>query len=335
MRDERDRVRSTSWTNFLKFSALLVFLAGSGYYLSLQKETLAVILKVKPKYVFMMAGIDFLFLLSNTMILKILLNFFKISLPTRECLSISTLSGIGNFLPSLRGGTIGKAVYFKKKYALPYSTFIAATSAVALISLSLSALVGVIAILLIGLSTHSLLRISLSFFAVVNLLFCLLLLAPSRVMTCRWKIFHRLSGIANGFDLIRRDRRLLTKIYLFLSFNFILCIAELALSYAAFSIDIPLVKVVLMDSISRFSDVIKILPGNLGVYEGSIALSSHVLGVGFREGLLAAGLVRAVSIIDMLIFAIIFGLRPFAKNSKTGMFDIFNGSKRNIHGASR
>ena len=55
--------------------------------------------------------------------------------------------------------------------------------------------------------------------------------------------------------------------------------------------------------------MMKVLPANLGVYEGSIALSSQLLGVGFREGLLAAGLVRVVSIFVMLIFGLIFGMR--------------------------
>jgi uncharacterized protein (TIRG00374 family) len=129
------------------------------------------------------------------------------------------------------------------------------------------------------------------------------------VETCRWKIFGRLSGIAKGLDLIRRDRKLVIKISFLLFFNFLLSIAELALSYGAFSIDISLVEVILIDVISLFSGIIKILPGNFGVYEGSVALSSQILGVGFREGLFAAGLVRVVSIFVMLIFGLIFGLR--------------------------
>jgi uncharacterized membrane protein YbhN (UPF0104 family) len=302
-------VRTSVRINFFRFAALLFFLGGFGYYFSLQKEMWTVLGEVNSEYVFIMAVIDSLFYLSNAMILKILLKSFEVSLSVKECLSISSLAGVGNLLTSLSGGTIGKAVYLKRKYTFPYMTFIAATSAVALINLNLAAFMGVIAILMIGYSSHSLLAVFLCFFVAVNLLFGFLLFSPGKVETCRWKIFGRLSGIAKGLDLIRRDRKLVSKISFLLVFNFFLSIAGLALSYGAFSIDISLVEVILIDALSIFSGIIKILPGNLGVYEGSIALSSQILGVGFREGLLAAGLVRVVSIFVMLIFGLIFGLR--------------------------
>jgi uncharacterized membrane protein YbhN (UPF0104 family) len=302
-------VRASIRINSFRFAALLVFLGGLGYYFSRQKEMWTVLGEVNAEYVFIMAVIASLFFLSNAMILKILLESFEVNLSVKECLSISSLAGVGNLLTSPLGGTIGKAVYLKRKYTFSYMTFIAATSAVALINLNLAALMGGIAILVIGYSSHSLLAVFLSFFVAVNLLFCFLLFSPGKVETCRWKIFGRLSGIAKGLDLIRRDRKLVIKISFLLFFNFLLSIAELALSYGAFSIDISLVEVILIDVISLFSGIIKILPGNFGVYEGSVALSSQILGVGFREGLFAAGLVRVVSIFVMLIFGLIFGLR--------------------------
>ena len=302
-------MRASARINFFRFAALLFLLGGLGYYLSLQKEMWSVLGEVNSEYVFIMTVINCFFFLSNVMILKILLESFEIRLSVKESLSIYTLTRVGNLLTPLRGGTIGKAVYLKRKYTFPYMTFIAATSAVTLINLNLAALMGVIAILMIGYSSHSLLAAFLSFFVAVNLLFCFLLLSPGKVETCRWKIFDRLSGIAKGLDRIRKDRKLVIKISFLLFFNSLLSIAELALSYGAFSIDISLVEVILIDAISLFSGIMKILPANLGIYEGSIALISQILGVGFREGLLAAGLVRVVSIFVMLIFGLIFGLR--------------------------
>lgn len=284
--------------------------------------------EVNPKYVLIMVLVDSLFMLSNAMILKILLESFQVSLPVKECLSISSLAGVGNFFTTLRGGTIGKAVYLKKRYTFPYMTFIAASSAVALINLNLAALMGVIAILMIGYTSHSLLAVFLSFFVAVNLLFCLLLFSPGKVETCRWKIFDRLSGIAKGLGAIRRDKKLVIKISFLLFLNFSLSIAELALSYGAFSIDISLLKVILIDAISLFSEIIKILPANLGIYEGSIAFCSQILGVGFREGLLAAGLVRVVSICVMLIFGLIFGLRILVGGPNLEKVDSVIGEKR-------
>ena len=314
--------------NFFRFTALLIVLGGLGYSLSSQKDIWTILGEVTSEYVMIMAGIDAFYFLSNAMILKILLNSFQISLSVKECLSISSLAGIGNFLTALRGGTIGKAVYLKKKYTFPYMTFIAATSAIALINLNLAAFTGVIAILLIGYSSHSLLAVLLAFFVAVNLLFCFLLFSPGKVGTCRWKIFDRLSAIAKGLDLIRKDTTLVIKISFLLFVNFILSISELALSYRAFSIDVSLVEVILIDTISIFSEIIKVLPANLGIYEGSVALSSQILSVGFSEGLLAAGLVRVVSICVMLTFGLILGLRLLLGKPKEEMIDSAIDAKR-------
>ena len=314
--------------NFFRFTALLIVLGGLGYSLSSQKDIWTILGEVTSEYVMIMAVIDAFYFLSNAMILKILLNSFQISLSVKECLSISSLAGIGNFLTALRGGTIGKAVYLKKKYTFPYMTFIAATSAIALINLNLAAFTGVIAILLIGYSSHSLLAVLLAFFVAVNLLFCFLLFSPGKVGTCRWKIFDRLSAIAKGLDLIRKDTTLVIKISFLLFVNFILSISELALSYRAFSIDVSLVEVILIDTISIFSEIIKVLPANLGIYEGSVALSSQILSVGFSEGLLAAGLVRVVSICVMLTFGLILGLRLLLGKPKEEMIDSAIDAKR-------
>ena len=288
----------------------------------------AVLRGVHSEYIFIMAVIESLYFLSNAMILKILLKSFQVSLSVKESLSISSLAGVGNLITSLSGGTVGKAIYLRRKYTFPYMTFIAATSAVALSNLNLAALMGAIAILAIGYSSHSLPAVFLIFFISVNLLFCFLLFSPGKVKTCNWKILGRLSGIAEGLDLIRRDSKLLIKISFLLFLSLLLSTAELALSYAAFSIDISLAEVILIDTISTFSGMMKILPANLGIYEGSVAFSSQMLGVGLKEGLLAAGLVRVVSLLVMLIFGLIFGLRILVGKPNPGTVDGVIGEKK-------
>jgi len=284
--------------------------------------------EVSSEYVFIIVVTDSLFFLSNVMIMKIPLEPFDVSVSVKECLSITSLTRVGNFLSPLRGGTIGKAVYLKERYTFPYMTFIAATSAVTLINFSLAALLGGIAILMIGYSSHPLLAVFLSFFVAVNLLLCSLLFSPGRLENCGWKVFDRLSGVIKGMDLILRDRKLIIKISFLMFGGFLLGIAELALSYGAFLIDISLAEATLIDAISLSSGIMKILPANLAVYEGSIALSSQILGIGFGEGLLAAGLVRAVSVFVMLIFGLLFGLRSLAGKQTSGTVDSTIGRKR-------
>ena len=71
---------------------------------------------------------------------------------------------------------------------------------------------------------------------------------------------------------------------------------QLYCAYQAIAHEIPYLVAWFMAIILSFSILISLTPGNLGVQEAIIGLLSELLGLGFNEGLLVAGLVRVVAV---------------------------------------
>ena len=72
--------------------------------------------------------------------------------------------------------------------------------------------------------------------------------------------------------------------------------------YAALSIPVDLLPVLLVAVFAQCTVLIKITPGNLGVTEVAIAVGSEVAGIGFDRGLAVAAVIRAV------LLVVVFGL---------------------------
>ena len=113
--------------------------------------------------------------------------------------------------------------------------------------------------------------------------------------------FAYIDRIVKGVRIISRDRRKMLLILLLLSINCLLGAVEILFSYRAFSVDVSLMQALLIASATIFSGVIRIIPGNLGIYEGTVALSSQLMGIGFEKGLLAAALASTVSMVVIFV----------------------------------
>ena len=125
------------------------------------------------------------------------------------------------------------------------------------------------------------------------------------------KILNLVSNIFEGWHLLRKNFRIVLVIGLLLLINYMITSAQLFLCYRAFSFDVNFSSAMFVAVVSTLSGVIRITPGNLGVEEGVIAFSSHLLGIGLGEGLLVAGLMRGISTAMVFLSAGIFGSQLF------------------------
>lgn len=304
---KKSAVKKIMKREFLRF---VIFSSIPGcllFYISNNREFLTAIREIRPEYFILLVVMDFLFFLSNALILKTLLQVFKLKLTARECLGITAVTATGNFLASVKGGTFIKAFYLKKEYDLPYSSFIALIFSIAWLNLILACFLGMTAILLIGYDSNLFKIMLFWIFIALSIGFCVLPLLPFKLRESEGRAFRILNNVLKGWLLIRGKKSVIIKSGLLLFLNFLIGTAELIMSYRAFSIDVGLTQALLMDVISVFIGVIKIIPANFGIYEGSVAMSSKLLGVGFDEGLLASGLLRVISLIVIFALGGIFG----------------------------
>ena len=280
---------------------------GAGFYVLDNPDVYRLLMEVNLEFVFVIAALNVLIFLTNALILKALLQIFDVSITVKDSFGVSVVASIGNCLTCLGGGTMGKAFYLKRKYALCYSSFISSISVTSLINLFLSCIAGACAIWAIGFTSSLLLRIILGLFLLISLFLCIIFFFPYEPRRYKNRIFNLLADVIKGWNLIKRNRSLLMKISLLLLINYLISTAEIMLSYKAFSIDVSISQALLIVSIYLFAGMIKILPANFGVYEGSIALSSQLLGIGFGQGLLAAGLSSVMATIMIFSVGGMFG----------------------------
>ena len=278
-----------------RFLLLAVF-ALLAYFLFSRPHVLKTVRDVNGVILWGVAALGFASLFAVSLILKTVLRSFRLDLSSGECLRISAYGAMGNYLASFGGGTFGKAIYLNKKYGLSYQLFVSQMSATCFIDLILTCMVGALTIMLADFHTVISLRPFLFGFVFVGLiLFLAIYFSPGEFVS---KIkFGLMKEVVEGWGLIKKDMALMKRVCLLVFINYILITAELIISYKAFSIDVSLTEALLIVAVSTFFNIVSLTPANLGVYEGGVAFGSQLLGIGFGEGLLAAGLSRVMSVI--------------------------------------
>lgn len=295
----------------VKLVLLMTVLSGFLYYIWISLDLFSAVKGVSYINVGILAILSFLMFLNNVLILRTFMRKFNVWTSIRECFGISAISAIGNSLAPFGGGTVGKAIYLKKQYDFPYPTFLASMSAASILDLLFAGFLGSSVLIVTGKVSYPWGKALILVF--LTLMFLSLAGLSLNLRPCNGGFLKPIKNILDGWRRIRRDRNLIIKISLLLLANHLLSSAELFAGYSAFSIKISIADAILLGAISSISMIVKVTPANIGVYEAVVASSSHLLGLGLGEGLLVAGISRAVSM------AIIFsasGLLILVRNNR-------------------
>lgn len=281
---------------------LLLLIAGAFFYIVFSRhELLNIVAGIEIEDIFFLAIISICSILSNSLTLKVVLNSFNVFPSLKECFGISSVNSMGNYLFTWGGGTVGKALYLKKRHGFSYSSLLSSTAATYILDLLCASVLGMISLTLVGGLDKSWGRSLFAGFFFLGILSVVLAMLPVSFTFFGERIGNVLREVAKGWRQIKGNRRLICKLVFLLLTNQLLNAAEIFVSYRAFSINVDMASSILMGVIASLSIVIKLTPANLGVQEGVIAFSSHMLGIGFGEGLLAAGLIRVVSLCVIFI----------------------------------
>lgn len=308
----------------LRSAFMTTVLIGFLYYMWIHPNLFTAIRGISYITIGILAVLGSLMFLLNVLILRIFLHTFNVSVTLRECFGISTISAMGNYLAPFGGGTAGKAVYLKRRYDFPYPTFLASMSAASILDLLWAGFIGS-SVLVISWKISFLWGQAL--LAVFLTLMIVSLMALSlNPQAYDGRFLKPMRNVLDGWGRIRRDRDLIIKVSLLLLANYLLSSAELFAGYSAFSIKLGIADAILLSAISSMSSIVRVTPANIGIHEVIIASSSHLLGLGLGQGLLAAGLSRVISIGLIFSFG---GLYMMSFGYRKGQEDegIFSGSR--------
>jgi uncharacterized membrane protein YbhN (UPF0104 family) len=241
------------------------------------------------------------FFATNGLFLRAFAAKFDIRLSLKEWFGIPIVTAMGNYLTPFSGGTVARAAYLKYRHDFPYAKFVTLLASNYLVSFWVIGVVGFIASLnLVDLSQSSW-QLSFLFLVIVAGISILILLPSFRLP---WR--NRLTNIVNisleGWTLVKDDKLLLFKLVIFTLMNIFLNGFSFWVAYHALGFSVSLIAATLIGLLAAFSVLLNITPGNLGIQEAVISMSSALLGAGTSEGLMVALLVRASTL--MVVFTL-------------------------------
>lgn len=235
---------------------------------------------------------------------KEFVRYFEVNLVFTEWFGLAVVGAMGNYLAPLRGGVAGKAVYLKKKHHLPYTRFMTLFIAAYLVIFFLGGFLGALTMAGIYLF-YGFFRWKLFFFFIALsgsvILFVLLF---SRVRLPNGKVWGKISEAITGWKIISGNTGILWRICGAVIINYLLTAIQIYYAFISFGFSITPTAAWIMGILSALGLFLSITPGNLGVQEALIGFLAALFGIGFNQGVMAQGLIRAVNII------IVFSLGP-------------------------
>lgn len=233
-----------------------------------------------------------IFLGVNGLFLKAFAAKFAIQLVTVEWFGLPFVTTMGNYLTPFSGGMLARATYLKMRHEFPYAQFATLLAANYLVLLWLTGVVGAALSLALADDVPAAVPVGAGLLILASGITLVVALPPFRLPPQN-RLFRIANTALDGWYLIRSDGRFLLTLIGYGVLSLILNAAAFWLAFRALSSVISAVAAVLVSLSTVFSTLLNVTPGNFGIREGFISLTSELLGTGVGYGLLVALLIRA------------------------------------------
>ena len=299
----------TTFRKVLSLALLLFCLVWIGLYISRNPSEFSSIRDLSTGTVAFLAAV----LLIDTIILglfnKVLMDHLEVPLKFKEWYGLSIVSNLWNYILPFRGGAGIRAIYLKKVHQFSISDFFGTMLALYFISFLVNSFIGLVCVFTIYFK-YAVLHFPISlFFGVVFVITGgSVLLSPKIPNTKNW-LLEKIFSVLKSWDNIRKERRLIERLILVVVVHAVLELLTVYIGFAAYHIELSLVKCLFISTIFSFSVLIKITPGSLGITEALMIIGANTFGISPGQSLLVAGLIRIVNICLIFIIAPIFNYK--------------------------
>src|SRR3989344_8161996 len=163
---------------------------------------------VNPLYIIPLIIISLIVSITNGLIIKYLLEPFKIKMKFKEWFGLSIITTFYNIILPLRAGMATRAVYLKEKHNFPYTNFISTLAGVYVINFLVASLFVLISLIILyltkGIFNLIILLIFLGFFLP---LLTIILFSPIFPET-KNNFINKFIKVMNGWHIIRKNRKI-------------------------------------------------------------------------------------------------------------------------------
>ena len=294
--------RRRKWIAAAQLGILVAVLGLIAWYVAANAEDFRTLGNVSWTSLVAALGLDALIYVYGAVAIVLTVHLFGTRLGTMEAMLLGLLTRFGNLLLPLRGGAVARAVYLNRTHGLTYTDFLAGLSAMLLATLAVSLLCALGGLAWIDIATGKT-------FPRVTWLLAGALAAISLTVVLRPRIGSSDGGglrghiqrLLDGYHLLSRHRPSLLGLLVIGGLQVLTMAGIFALLLAAMGKPAGLGMLVVIVALANISTVIPLTPGNVGVYEGVLALLGPLVGIAAHEMLLAVGTWRVLDTALILI----------------------------------
>ncbi|MCB0193889.1 MAG: flippase-like domain-containing protein [Anaerolineae bacterium] len=247
----------------------------------------------------------FFFLMTNGLYQKAFANKFEVDLKFVEWFGLSIVTTMGNYMTPFSGGMVFRAAYLKHQHKFAYARFATLIASNYLVVFWVVGVVGFGVLISFFPLREVYLRLAL-FFLAVSMIISTLILLPNIRLPGNYPLVISLNISLEGWNAVKNDRKLLVQLALYTVLNILLNGLSFWIAYIAVGVQISFPSALLISLIGVFSILLNVTPGNLGIQEVVISISSNLLGAGSGEGLLVALIVRTSTLLLVFVLGPIF-----------------------------
>ncbi len=253
----------------------------------------------------------------QSLILKLIVEPFGVHLKFKEYFGLLSLTLLGNFLIPFSG--LGfRAIYLKKVNKLSYLDFITTAIVLWTFDFLIYTAGGLIGLFLLKSRTNIFDWKLMTFFLIIMALAAMGLVPFSlpklknRLVVLINKALARRRIVFKQPGLIRKLIYLSLTQSLTTTLIFFLC-------YRLYGFNVTFADSFLANTLGLYSFFIRLVPGNLGIFELAVVYPSRVLGLTVAQGLSVSAINRLANIIWTFALGLFFGyilVRPFSQEKK-------------------
>ncbi|MCI5193257.1 MAG: UPF0104 family protein [Candidatus Electrothrix sp. AU1_5] len=266
----------------------------------------------------------FLSSLINSYLNMSLIQYVGLKLHWHEWIPLGFVNSLANLIFPAKSGTMVKAFYLKKKYSfeisknftlLLFTTFIAYLTIFFLTGTLLSfikTLNNTNEIIINKFSTNSpipLLDLFIIFmFSVPAIGISLFKLLISKIYdkslnpkNTKTKIPFFAISLLQGFIQLGSNKNIAIKIFICTFLNYFIILGMLYWGFLAVNIHLNISQLIIINLFFSLQSFVNLLPGNIGIQELIITVSSGLIGGSFSDGLIVAAIIRLASLIEIFL----------------------------------
>ena len=283
-----------SW--ILRGAATVIVLVGGGIYLVRHQENFSVLAELRSTELAALSLSIGVFSLATGYAFYLLAQALAVKLSPVEWLGLTFLGNALNYLSPVHPGTVVKAAYLKRK-GMAYSRFSSLLAAHSLIGLLCTGITGLVILALIwlerGITLPWLMVLCFALIAVPTVSW----LVPVSHFRWRGRVWDLLNHALKGFDEIRSRQGMTIAVATTIIVQYIIGAFCFMIAFQALDFEVDFLTALVIGVFVPIFNLVAITPGNIGIQEMTVAYLYSVAGMNFTDGLVGAGLVRAVHVV--------------------------------------